>query len=364
MSIQINYSRCTLICFVALLMPLLLFAQAVKPADPVVVAKIQGTAITQDDLNKYAAPDLEKLEMERIQFEAKYARDKSQLLEANLERFLEEKLLMTEAGRRGISKDQLLDTEVQGKVKTPSDDDVKAFYEANKQRINQPLAQIDSQIRDYLKAQNYNDAKAALIERLKQSYGVTIALQPQRSNVEANGYPSEGPADAPVTLVEFADFQCPYCANLDSTLHQVREKYGAQVRLIYRNFPLSQVHPNAEKAAEAGLCAADQGHFWEMHDLMFQSQSLLKEADLKAKAAQLKLDVAAFNTCLDSGQKAGKVQQDLYAGARLGVTGTPALFVNGRFVSGAVPFANIARMVDEELKSPSLSAKQKSSPDK
>ncbi len=344
--------------------PISLSAQAGKPGDPAVVAKYQGVEITQGDLNKYATKDLEGLELERVQFEMKYARDKSQIFQANLARLLEDRLLQTEATRRGISREQLLETELQGKVKVPTDDDVKTFYEANRQRINQPLPQIDSQIRNYLKTQYYEAAKVELIEQLKKSYGVMVYLQPLRSNLDIEGYPSKGPPDAPVVLVEFSDFQCPYCASLHATLEQVIARYSAQVRLIYRNFPLSQIHPNAEKAAEAGLCAADQGHFWEMHDLMFQSQSLLKEADLKSKAAQLNLDTAMFNSCLNSGQKAGKVQQDLYAGAKLGVAGTPALFVNGRFVSGAVPLADIVRIIDDELKSPSQSVKRISSPDK
>ncbi len=364
MSIHIRLVKYVCGCVAGILIPVTLQAQAGKPADPAVVAKFQGVDITLDELNKYAAQDLEKLELERAQFETKYTRDRSQILEANLARLLDDKLLQTEAARRGITKDRLLETELQGKVKEPTDDDVKGFYEANKQRINQPLPQIDSQIRNYLRTQYYNDARAAFVEKLKKSYGVTVALQPMRSNVEAEGYPTEGPPDAAVTMVEFSDFQCPYCASLHSTLQQVLAKYGAQVRLVYRNFPLSQVHPNAEKAAEAGLCAADQGHFWEMHDLIFQSQSLLKDADLKAKAALLKLDVDTFNSCLDSGQKAPKVQQDLYAGARLGVAGTPALFINGRFVSGAVALADISRIIDEELKSPSQSAKRTSTSDK
>ncbi len=364
MSIDLKYFRIAIGCLILMLMPVLSAAQAGKPPEPVVVAKFQGTVITQEELDKYAAQDLQKLQLERTQFEMKYARDKDQILQNNLTKLLEDKLLTAEAARRGITKDQLLDAELKGKYKDPTEDEVKAFYEANKQRINQPLPQISSQLMSYLSAQNYNNARTAFIDRLKQSYGVTVAFQPQRSNVEVEGYPAEGPADAPVTLVEFADFQCPYCASLDSTLRQVLTKYAAQVRLVYRNFPLVQIHQNAEKAAEAGLCAADQGHFWEMHDLMFQSQSQLKDIDLKAKAAQLKLDVEAFNSCLDSGQKADKVKQDLYAGASLGVTGTPVLFINGRFVSGAVPFADIARIIEEELKSSAQTARRTSLPGK
>ncbi len=345
--------RIAVVCMMSLLIALPLMAQAGKPAEPAVVARFQGTVITDDELTKAAAQDLEKLELERVQFNANWERDKNRILEANLSRLLEERLLQAEAAQRGIPKDQFLKSELQGKVKDPTEDDVKAYYEANKERINQPLLQISSKIYDYLKAQNYNTAREALVEKLKQSHGVTVLLQPLRSSVDTDGRPSTGPVEAPVTLVEFSDFQCPYCARLYQTLHQIVKQYGTRVRLVYRNFPLSQLHPFAEKAAEAGLCASDQGQFWQMHDLIFQTQSQLKDEDLKAKAAQLKLDVEAFNSCLASGKNADKVKQDLYAGYKLGVTGTPALFINGRFVNGAVPFEDIAKNIDEELKAPS-----------
>jgi protein-disulfide isomerase len=348
MNMDSRIVRNTIICLTALLAPLPLAAQSAKVADSEVVAKFQDTVITNDELSKAAATELEKLELERMQFAAAWERSRHEVLETSLERLLEEKLLQAEASKRGITKDQLLESEAKGKE--PTEEDVKDYYEANKQRINQPLLQISSQIYNYLKSRSYNSARTALIDHLKQTHGVTVSFQPLRANVDVAGSPSEGPASAPVTLVEFSDFQCPYCANLFRTLHEILSKYGAQVRLVYKNFPLRQIHPNAEKAAEAGLCAADQGQFWQMHDLMFQTQDQLSEEDLKAKAAQLKLDAEAFNQCLGSGKNAGKVNQDLFTGAKLGVSGTPVLFINGRFVSGAVPFEDIAKIVDEELK--------------
>ncbi len=345
------------IALVLVLVPGRHFSQAAKPAGDAAVAQFQGTVITQDDLEKFAAKDLENLELQRVQFNVSWERNRREVLESSLERLLSEKLLKAEAARRGTTEEALLEEELKGKVKDPTEEDVKAFYEANTQRINQPLIQIGSQIYSYLKTENSNKAKAAFVEQLKQQYGATISLAPAWLFVTTTGGPSQGPPAAPVTLVEFSDFQCPYCAKLFTTLHQVLDKYGSQVRLVYRNFPLLQIHPYAEKAAEAGLCAADQGHFWEMHDLMFQTQGQLKEEDLKTKAARLKLNMESFDSCLDSGQHAEQVRQDLYAGSKLGVTGTPALFINGRFVSGAVPFADIAKVIDEELSAPSRASK-------
>ena len=134
------------------------------------------------------------------------------------------------------------------------------------------------------------------------------------------------------------------------TLDKVTETYGDQVRLVFRQFPLHSIHPQAQKAAEAALCANDQGKFWEMHDAMFGDQRNLDVAQLKSTAAGLELDATAFGQCLDSGQHAERVNSDLQAGMEAGVTGTPALFINGRFLSGAQPFEAISKVIDDELR--------------
>jgi protein-disulfide isomerase len=329
--------------------PAVAAAQDPKGAVPPVVAKFNGALITEPELQKAAARDFEQLEMQRLQFQANYDRARHQILETSLSRLLEDKLLEAEAAKRGISRDQLLGAELQGKVKEPAQEDVNAYYAANKDRLNQPLAAIGGQIQQFLKSQNYNSAKAEFIERLKHEYRVTVSLEPLRVNADAAGSPDLGEESAPVTIVEFSDFQCPYCAGLSGTLHRVVEKYSNQVRLVFRNYPLSQIHPNAEQAAEAALCAASQGRFWEMHNLMFAGQAQLNLEGIRAKAAQAQLKMDDFNSCLASGSQAGRVKQDLLAGASLGVSGTPALFINGRFLSGAQPFEEISRIIDEEL---------------
>jgi protein-disulfide isomerase len=149
--------------------------------------------------------------------------------------------------------------------------------------------------------------------------------------------------------VEFSDFECPYCGGLFPTLKQVEKEYGDKIRIVYRQFPLNNIHQYAQKAAEASLCANDQKHFWEFHDSMFGNQRELSIADLKQRAADMKLDTAAFNQCLDSGKHAAAVQKDLQEGARVGVTGTPALFINGRLLSGNQPLAGIKEVIDDEL---------------
>ncbi len=316
---------------------------------PRVVAAFSGTSITDEDLRKAAASDLDRLSIEVDQMNANVARIEHQILETNLIRLLADKLFEAEAAKRGITKEALLEKELQGRIKEPSQQDINAFYEANKQRFNQPLDKVAAQIQQYLKTENRNKAMGDLADRLKPDYAVKMLLPPLRVKVGEEGSPSLGPNDAPVTIVEFSDFQCPFCSQLSKTLHEVVGKYGDKVHLVYRQFPLSQIHPFAEKAAEASLCAADQNHFWELHDLMFGTQNALKEGDLTAKAAQLKLDTVAFNGCLTSGKYAARVKQEQRKGFSLGVATTPSFFINGRYFAGALPLADISKTIEEEI---------------
>jgi protein-disulfide isomerase len=180
-----------------------------------------------------------------------------------------------------------------------------------------------------------------------------VLLEPPRTQVAATG-PSKGPDNAPITIVEFSDFECPFCSRVNPTLAQVQQNYGDKVRIVFRQFPLA-MHPNAQKAAEASLCAHDQGKFWQMHDLMFAQQKELGVDQLKAKASQLGLDTESFNQCLDSGEYADQVRTDMADGTAAGVSGTPAMFVNGVPISGAVPYEQVAAMIDDELDRKGLS---------
>jgi protein-disulfide isomerase len=149
--------------------------------------------------------------------------------------------------------------------------------------------------------------------------------------------------------VEFSDFECPFCGGLFPTLKQIEKDYGDKLRIVYREFPLTSIHPHAEKAAEAALCAFEQQHFWEFHDSMFGNQKELSIADLKQRAADMKLNTEKFNECIDSSRKVEAIQKDVQDGARAGVTGTPAMFINGRFLSGNQPYQTIKDLIEDEL---------------
>jgi len=168
-------------------------------------------------------------------------------------------------------------------------------------------------------------------------------------SVSTDDDPVLGNKDAPVTIVEFSDFQCPFCGAAEPAVAQIMSTYKGKVRLVYMHFPLTSIHPYAEKAAEAAECAYDQGKFWELHGKMFANQNALGVDQLKGYAKDIGLDTAKFNTCLDSNQKQAQVNSDQQKGSSYGVGGTPTFFINGIPVVGALPFSEFKSVIDAEL---------------
>ncbi|MDH3297939.1 MAG: DsbA family protein [Gemmatimonadota bacterium] len=164
------------------------------------------------------------------------------------------------------------------------------------------------------------------------------------------GRPFQGPEDAPVEFVEFTDYECPFCRRFhDTTYPEIRRRYDGRVKWVVRNFPLTQIHPNAALAAEAAECALEQGRFWDYHDLLFERHDQLSRSDLKGHARELDLDGEQFDRCLDSGEKRLAVQNDLRDGFRFGVTGTPTFFINGQVVVGAQTPEVVSAFIDVAL---------------
>lgn len=182
--------------------------------------------------------------------------------------------------------------------------------------------------------------------------GTQPSAQPSEPvEVSMDDDPVKGDPDAPITIIEFSDFECPFCGRFyTGALPQIIENYidTGKAKLVYRDYPLS-FHPNANKAAEAAECADEQGKFWEMHDKIFENQGSLSTANFKAWAADLGLDTDAFNSCLDNGDMADEVAKDLSDGQAAGVSGTPTFFVNGVKLVGAQPYANFKQVIDAEL---------------
>jgi protein-disulfide isomerase len=267
-----------------------------------------------------------------------------------LHEMIGERLLAQEAAARGVSVAELLRVEVEGKVEAVTEAELNAAYEAAKAREkNTAEADLKKRIEENLRRQKEQARRGQFLRELRDKASVRILLEPPRASVaEKADAPSKGPRSAPVTVVEFSDFQCPYCGRVLPALKRIQETYGDRVRLVFRNFPLG-VHPLAPKAAEAAICAHEQGKFWEMHDKLFGDQQKLQVADLKASAAAIGLDTEAFDQCLDSGKHEATWKEERDEGERAGVTGTPAVFVNGRLVGGAQPYEAFAQIIDDEL---------------
>jgi protein-disulfide isomerase len=301
------------------------------------VAIVDGTPVSSDTLDAVIQGQLMELRQRE-----------DQLRRQALDEIVAQMLIQREAEARGVSVNDLIEAEITSRAQvTP--EEAKAFYETNKARFGSTTEEkAIQQIVEGLGRQRQRDRRAAFASELRSKYPVKVLLEPLRVQVDTAGAPSRGNPDAPVTVVEFSDFQCPFCVRARPTVKRVREVYGDDVRWVFRHFPLS-FHEQAPKAGEAAACAGDQGRFWEMHDRLWERAGRLQIADLKDEAAALGLDTEAFGECLDSGREAALVREDTEEGARLGVSGTPAFFINGRPLIGAQPFEAFATVIDDEL---------------
>jgi protein-disulfide isomerase len=321
---------------------------AQNPERPAAV--VNGLPITEQELREAAATELDRLESIRVQFEAELQRNRQTVLEVTLKQVIENRLLQTEASKRGLTVQSLLQAEVDTLVKAPSDEAVQGFYETNKARMTGPIESNAATIREYLRRSERQKLLDAFIKRLEMVYAVTTYLEPaRRSFPDMANFPSRGPADAPVTIVEFADFECPYCARLHTKLRALEKNNEGKIRLVYRQFPLPDLHPHAVRAAEASLCAYEQHRFWEFHDSLFADQKNLDASSLREKAKELSLDMPSFTRCLDSEKYATAVRNELADGAQSGVHATPTIFINGRYLAGDPQYDVLAKIVEEEL---------------
>jgi protein-disulfide isomerase len=300
------------------------------PAAGEVVARVGDQVITASELEAKAKPQLMKMKQQEYQ-----------LRKSLLDNMINEKLYEMEAKSKGISKDELIKAEVDGKLDAVPQAKVDELYERYKGRMQGTKEENEPKIRNYLRQQMFLDG-------LRAKYKTETLLQQPKVEVAVGDGAVKGPKTAPVTIVEFSDFQCPYSKRVQPTVAEVQKKYGDKIHYVYRDFPL-QFHNNAEKAAEAASCAGEQGKFWQYHDKLFEDQTKLDVANLKESAKALGLDTEAFDTCLDSGKFAKKVEKSMEDGQEAGVNGTPAFFINGIFLSGAVPLENFTEIIDQEL---------------
>jgi protein-disulfide isomerase len=272
-----------------------------------------------------------------------------------LDEMIDTQLLEAEAARRDLSVEELTKVEVADKVTDPTDEEAKEYFDKNPPRGAVDFERIKPRVVAFIRRNQETELQTAFAASLREAAGVEVFLEPLRFDVEGGGdNPVYGDWDsAPIQIVEFSEFQCPYCSRVNPTIEQVKEEYGDKVAITFRDYPLP-MHKDAQKAAEAGHCAEAQDKFWEIHDLMFANQRALKVDQLKGYAVEAGLDAAAFNECLDSGQFADRVEANKLAGDKVGVSGTPAFFINGQFLNGARPFQSFKEVIDSELKAKGL----------
>ena len=307
------------------------------------VARIGAEVITADEVDKLIRNQLTEVEQKSYD-----------LRKQALDQLITQRLVDAKAKAAGLKVPEFLEKELAAKVAAPSDEEIRAIYERAKaaKQVEEPLDKVKPQIAQFLKQQKGQVVLAQYVEQLRAEAKVEVLLPaylPPKVEVSSTG-PSKGPDDAPVTIVEFSDFQCPYCARAEATVKDLMEleKYKGKIKLVYRDYPLPS-HNLAPKASEAAHCAGDQGKYWDMHGKLFAATPRLEVTDLKAYARELKLDEGRFDKCLDSGEKAVVVQEHAAAGEKAGVRGTPAFFINGRLLSGAQPLEAFKPLIDAEL---------------
>jgi protein-disulfide isomerase len=318
-------------------------AQAPSPSTSEVAATVDGETITTGEIEESIAPSLAKLRDQEYE-----------LKKERLDSLIADRLLAAEAKRRGTTVQALIDQEVTSKVAPVSDQQIDDFVAANRSRIQGDPARLKERIRAFIADQEASTRREAFVDTLRKKSKVEVRLAPPpvfRASVATEGFPSRGPASAPVTIVEFSDFHCPFCRAAQPTLDALLAKYGNKVRLVYRHFPLDSLHPQARRAAEAAWCAEQQDKFWPFHDELYKNGPESSPETLRRLAGEAGLDTGRFDSCVASGKAAPAVEADVEEGTRFGITGTPGFFINGRALSGNQPIEAFVSVIDEELQS-------------
>ena len=308
-----------------------------------VVAEIAGRKVTADELEDKEAGKL---------LQAKY---KYYLAERDaLDQYIDDQLLEMQAKKEGVTLDELFKRHVAVHVPEPTEDQLRFYYEGV--QTDETYESARPNIIETVKQLRTKKARDAYIADLRGQYGVVVELNQPSAHVEVANAPRLGPENAPVQIIEFADYECPYCQKVNEDLARLRDQFGSQVSVVYKDFPLP-MHPLAAKASEAAHCAGAQGKFWEYHDSLFQTKRL-QTSDLKQQATALKLDLAKFDQCPESGEQVASVKKDANEGKRLGLQGTPSFFINGHFMSGAIGYMKLRDTVLQELGAVTTAKKQ------
>ncbi len=307
-----------------------------------VVAKIGNEEITEEML--VGDDKLDFFDLKKREYDLRMSR---------LEKLLIDKLVGAEAKKANLSLDEFINKKVlSGGIKV-SDEKLKKFVADKHIPENQASnPQIKERIIAYIQAGERQEMVEQYLAKLTKSSPVEVYFNKPKlvEQVDAGNAPFFGKKDAKVTIVEFSDFQCPYCAKGAEIVGQLKKKYGSKIKFAFRQLPLP-MHPNAKPAAEASMCVSEQNpdKFWTYHDLLFKNQDKLDAANLAKFAKEVGADAKKFDECVKSKKYAEYVQKDMEYGEKLGVKSTPTFFINGQLLNGAVPLENFSEVIDEEL---------------
>ncbi len=307
-------------------------------ADDPVVAKIGDSVITQSELEAMIGPSLVNLRQQMYQ--AKIARLQSEIFE---------RLVTEKATAEGMTRGEYLKKNIEDKAVEPDEGEIVKLMTQYRSQLAEDDLQARAQVVQALKQRQQGELRETLRKILFADAGVTILLEPPRVTVAIRqGTPSRGPTDAPIVLVEYTDYQCPYCNRVQPTITALMERYDGQIRHVFKNLPLPN-HSQAQLAGEAALCAQDQSEYWSFHDWLFANQRSMNRATMVAQAGELGMDAELFEACIEQKIHADTVSADALEARSFGITGTPGFLINGRVLSGAQPIEAFEAVIDEEL---------------
>jgi protein-disulfide isomerase len=311
-------------------------------SDEPVAARVGGEVITVAELDAEIKDELWKRETGDGSPSRVY-----ELRSTAAKNLIGKRAIEQEAKKRGLTSEALLDAEFKA-LPPISDEEIKKFYDENAARLpGTTLEAISPRIRSHLES----EAKRKMVDAIVAKADAKVELSRPRVELRPGG-PSRGPAEAKVTIVEFSDFQCPFCQRAKPVLDEIATRYPNDVRIVYRNLPLDSLHPRARPSAEAAACAADGNKFWEYHDKLFANNRALGDEELRKYAAEVGLDAAAFDQCVKSHKHASAIEADLEEAKKLGINGTPAFIVNGILLSGLQTADALDVVIKEELGQP------------
>jgi protein-disulfide isomerase len=308
---------------------------------PEKAAEVNGRAITSADVDAKLGGNLAKLQEQIFSLRQK-----------QLDAMIDQALLEDEAAKRHVTVAALVQAEITSRVAPVTADEIAKFHEENKAKLKGDATTLEGQIKNFLAAQRVQARQQEYLKSLRASANIAVFLTPPaafRAEVKTAGAPFRGGSHAPVTVVEFSDFHCPFCRRVQPVLTQLLTKYGEKIRIVYRDYPIDRLHGQARAVAEASRCAVEQGKFWEFHDKVFAGAPDASQATLNRFAQETGMDLAAFETCRAANKYKTSVEESIQEGTKLGITGTPTFFINGRMLVGAQPLEAFARVIDEEL---------------